>query len=285
MGLAYNAPAKVPELFGLLLELPTFFVVFLGLFSIFDYFILLRYFGSETIFIGPHNIVIGHNDITTFGLVLIGGGLLVASFLALLTRELILDCCSKAILCQRQSILRSIKLGLRLSLRNLIWICVGWLVRPALTIIRKWSLFDNFSNELLGVPWNNISILTIPVAMYEKMGLFSSLVRSAQLFKNRSSQDHTGLIGIGIIRLFTFFVLSVAVGALLALGNPAANDAAIIVFIVGFSICVILFAISYGFLQASIYLFVTTGHAGPHLTEAELESIFYLSQPPEIASL
>lgn len=137
-------------------------------------------------------------------------------------------------------------------------------------------------NALLGstiaTAWNIISYLVIPVLLVENQGLFASMRRSAELFREAFNANANQRSSLGIVLVISAFLGALPGYLLAALGAASANSFLMIVgyillfLAVGF-ITLMGGAIN-GILQASLYLYAVEGSTGLLLTVDEVKEAF-----------
>ena len=99
--------------------------------------------------------------------------------------------------------------GLRIAGQNIgrifIWAVISATIGMILQAIReKGGWAGKIASGIFGLAWTYVTFFIIPVLIYEKRGVLSSIKRSAQLFKITWGETIVGSIGFGII----FFLLS-----------------------------------------------------------------------------
>lgn len=108
---------------------------------------------------------------------------------------------------------------------------------------------------LFGAAWNVLTWLAIPVVVVEGTGPFSSLRRSAELFRRTWGENLVAQGGLGLLSflcLLPVIGLAVVVGA----GIPALGVG---IGVVGAGVVLVLFATLGGIFRAALYLYATQG--------------------------
>ncbi len=99
--------------------------------------------------------------------------------------------------------------GLRIASQNigriLIWALISATIGMILQAIReKGGWIGRIIAGVFGITWTYVTFFIIPVLIYEKKGVASSIRRSASLFKQTWGETIIGTIGFGVV----FFVLA-----------------------------------------------------------------------------
>jgi hypothetical protein len=161
------------------------------------------------------------------------------------------------------------------------WAALAALVGTLISLIQQsGSIGEAIIGSLIGAAWSLITFLAVPVITFEGTGPFTTLKRSATLFKERWAGQVTGNIAIGgIVSLLGVLpaVALIAGGAYLWVNddNGAGLAAGAVVVLLG----VILLVVSMLIIQAmrgvfgvALYRFAATGEVTSGFTQADFES-------------
>ncbi len=161
------------------------------------------------------------------------------------------------------------------------WAALAALVGTLISLIQSsGSIGEAIIGSLIGAAWSLITFMAVPVITFEGTGPWTTLKRSATLFKDRWAGQVTGNVAIGgIVGLLGVLpaILLIAGGAYLwASGDGGAGLAAGAVIVL---IGVILLVVSMLIIQAmrgvfgvALYRFATGGELTTGFTQADLES-------------
>jgi hypothetical protein len=156
-----------------------------------------------------------------------------------------------------------VKDGLRIAFDNLGRILAWALVAATVgMIIKAIQQRVGFIGKLvmgaLGVAWTLVTYFVVPVLVYERLGPWASLKRSASLFKTTWGEMLVGNLGLGLI-----FVLAGLVGFVPIVLGVAVGGAAVIVGLIAavvyWLVLAVVKAAAEGVLVAALYRYATTG--------------------------
>jgi hypothetical protein len=108
------------------------------------------------------------------------------------------------------------------------------------------------------------------VLLYEPMGVFPAVKRSAQIFKQRWGEQFVGNASIGLV-LLLFALPVIGVGVALSFTAPPVGVAIVVVAVALF---VALSSVLTGIFNAALYRFATAGEAGSGFDTGDLEASF-----------
>jgi hypothetical protein len=170
--------------------------------------------------------------------------------------------------------------------RERIGAIAGWAALAALVgliialLQRGGSIGQVIAASLVGAAWSLITFMAVPVITFEATGPWSTLKRSATLFKDRWAGQVTGNVAIGgivfLVGILPAIVL-IAIGVAAWTSNDGGGSIAAGAVIVGIGVA--LLAISMLVVQAlrgifgvALYRFATGGEVAPGYSQEELES-------------
>jgi len=132
---------------------------------------------------------------------------------------------------------------------------------------------------ILGIAWNIITFLVIPILVVENVGPIEAIKRSAALMRRTWGEQIAGNFSIGIISFLASLAVLIVVGAPLFLIASATNSG----LVVGLAIAIIVLAIMAvnlffsalgGIFQAALYNYATEGESGEFFPREMLEGAF-----------
>jgi hypothetical protein len=153
--------------------------------------------------------------------------------------------------------------GLRIASQNigriLLWALISATIGMILQAIReKAGLLGKIIAAGIGITWSLVTFFIIPVLIYEKKGMLSSIKRSGSLFKQTWGETIIGSFGLGAV-FFLFALLGIIP---IALGFFIGSTIGIIIgFIVAFFIWAILGVVASalnGIYVAAMHQYATT---------------------------
>lgn len=126
---------------------------------------------------------------------------------------------------------------------------------------------------LIGMAWNLVTYLVLPVLVLEGVGTKDALRRSGELFRRTWGENVLGNAGIGVFGFLLFLpcVLLVALGA--AAGGATALACVIIAVLWGLLAVIVTAALS-GIYQTALYRYAADGEAASEFAGANLGQAF-----------
>ena len=110
----------------------------------------------------------------------------------------------------------------------------------------------------------------VPVLLYEPVGVFPAVKRSAQLFKQRWGEQFVGNASIGLV-LLLFALPVIGIGVAVAFAAPPVGVAIVVLAVAVF---ISLSSVLTGIFNAALYRFATAGQAGAGFDAGDLEASF-----------
>ena len=158
--------------------------------------------------------------------------------------------------------------GLRIASQNigriLLWALISATIGMILQAIReKGGWIGRIVAGVFGIAWTYVTFFIIPVLIYEKKGMGSSIRRSASLFKQTWGETIIGTIGFGVV----FFALALLGIVPILLGALFGTTASIVIgFILAFLYWAILGVVASatnGIYVAAMYQYATKKQLPP----------------------
>jgi hypothetical protein len=165
--------------------------------------------------------------------------------------------------------------GVRLAASKLGKIA-GWAAVSATVGVILRSLEERFgwvgdiAVAIAGAAWSAITFFVIPVLLYEPMGVFPAVKRSARIFKQRWGEQFVGTASIAL-GLFLVWLPFALVGVGIAVVSRPLGIAIVVLSVAAF---VSLSSVLTGIFNAALYRFATTGEASGPFDASDLEASF-----------
>ncbi len=233
-------------------------------------FVLLAAAGSGLWFLGWDGVATGREP-TTGEYVQLGIFYFVASFIAVYFNAVVVGVATLRLRGEDPTLgdgfrLANSKLG-KIASWAAVSATVGIILR---SLEERFGVIGSIAVRLVGAAWGVITFFVVPVVLYEPMGVFPAIKRSAQIFKQRWGEQ---FVGSGSIALIVFLVAIplVAIGVAIAMVAPPVG-VAVIILSVGALISVS--SVLSGIFNAALYRFATTGEASGAFSEQDLGASF-----------
>ncbi len=158
----------------------------------------------------------------------------------------------------------TLKDGLRTAWENigriLVWALVAATVGMVIKAIQqRVGLIGKLVMGAIGIAWTLVTYFVVPVLIYEKLGPWAAVKRSASVFKGTWGEMIVGNLGMGIIFFLAGLlgVLFIGVGALV--GGLTGLVVGLVAAIVYWLVLAVVKAAAEGVLVAALYRYATTG--------------------------
>jgi hypothetical protein len=157
--------------------------------------------------------------------------------------------------------------------RLLPWAIVSATVTVILNQLERQGIIGQVIGSLVGLAWNLVTFLTVPILVIEDIGVGAALKRSKDLFKRTWGENVIGQGGLGLIGFLVMIP-----GVLLIVGGAAAGTVGLIVLgaigvvwmLVG---SVILSALS-GIYRTALYRYAATGEVPGDFSGIDFQAQF-----------
>jgi hypothetical protein len=142
--------------------------------------------------------------------------------------------------------------------RLLPWAIVSATVGAILNQLERQGIIGQIVAGLVGMAWNLITFLTVPILVIEDVGVGAALKRSKDLFKRTWGENVIGQGGLGLLGFVATLpaVLLVVVGAALGTAGLVVFGGIAVMWAV--AVTVVLSALS-GIYRTALYRYATTG--------------------------
>ena len=142
--------------------------------------------------------------------------------------------------------------------RLLPWAIVSATVSMIISMIERQGIIGRIIGSLIGLAWNLITFMTVPILVIEDLGVIPALKRSKDLFKRTWGENVIAYGGLGLVGLLVTIpgVLLIVAGAALGTAGLIVLGAVGLVWLLGSS--VIMSALS-GIYRTALYRYASTG--------------------------
>jgi hypothetical protein len=155
------------------------------------------------------------------------------------------------------------------------WAAVSTVVGLVLSALENQGAIGQVASRLLAVGWSLITFLAAPVVAFEGTGPFTTMKRSASLFKSRWGQQVTGNLAIGgAVFLFGILpsILLMGAGLLIWASASFAGALLLVIGVIGFAISVLINSALSGIFGVALYRYALDGEAVGGFTAEEMDS-------------
>jgi Family of unknown function (DUF6159) len=158
--------------------------------------------------------------------------------------------------------------------RLLPWALVSATVTIILQAIEeRFGIVGRIVASLVGLAWNLITFLTIPILVIEDLGVGAALTRSKDLFKKTWGENVVGQAGLGIVGFLALLpaVLLFAIGASLGTAGLIGFGAVAVPWII---VAATVTAALSGIYRTVLYRFAASGRVPDEFAGVDLQSAF-----------
>lgn len=158
--------------------------------------------------------------------------------------------------------------------RILPWAIVTATVSVIISQLERQGWVGAIVGSLLGMAWNVVTFLTIPIIMFEDVGPVSALKRSGQLFKRTWGENLVAQVGFGLFG-FIAAIPGLLVGGLgIATGNAVGIGVGITIAVAWIAIVSVVIAALSGIYRTALYRYAVEGQAPAAFAGADLSHAF-----------
>jgi Family of unknown function (DUF6159) len=154
------------------------------------------------------------------------------------------------------------------------WALLAATVGLILQMIENIRVVGPIIRGLLGLAWNLITFLTIPILLVEDLGPFASLKRSASLFRQTWGENVTVQFGFSLVGLVAMLPGILIGGALIATGNDALVVLGIAVMVASIVLVSVVISALSGIFRTALYLYAAEGTVIPEYGTEGLSTAF-----------
>lgn len=178
---------------------------------------------------------------------------------------------------------RGDEVNLRASLKEvwgrkgviLVWAIIAGTVGLILrAIAQRMGIIGRIIISAIGLVWNLATLLVLPTLIYEDVGAWEGLKRSARRFKENWGEVAAGHVGMGVLFMligFGVFLLGIGLFMLLAPLGMAGIATAVIIFIILVALVALAGAAAHGVFVAALYTYIQTGEVPSAYTREHIE--------------
>jgi hypothetical protein len=153
------------------------------------------------------------------------------------------------------------------------WAVVSATVSILLSLLERYGVVGRIVAGLVGLAWNLVTFLTVPILVIEDIGIGPAFRRSKDLFKQTWGENVVGQAGLGVLG---FFVMLPAV-ALIVLGAGLGTTGVVVFGAVGVAWLVVaatVLAALNGIYRTALYRFAVTGDVPPDFSGTDFRGAF-----------
>lgn len=144
---------------------------------------------------------------------------------------------------------------------------VGMILRA---ISERAGILGRIVIGIIGFAWAVATFFVVPVLLYEPVGVFGGVKRSAGIFKERWGEQFTGNVGIGLVMMLIAIPTFLVLGVVTALAWPIG----VVLMVVALAGFIGIGGAMSGVFNAALYQYATTGQAGFGFAEGDLQAAF-----------
>lgn len=145
--------------------------------------------------------------------------------------------------------------------RILPWAIVTATVSIIISQLERQGWLGVIIGNLLGMAWNVLTFLTIPIIMLEDVGPIAALRRSGTLFKETWGENLVAQVGFGFIGLIAFLPAALVAGLGVASGVGAVMVVTIGIAVVWLAIISVVLAALSGIYRTALYRYAVDNRA------------------------
>ncbi len=172
----------------------------------------------------------------------------------------------------------SVRNGMRVAasnwLRILPWALLSATVSVVLRAIEeRLGFLGRLITGLIGIAWNVVTFLVLPVLVLEKVGVRKALRRSTEMLKQTWGENMVGNVGLGALSLLAAIpaVLLIILGAI---AGEAVFFLCLAVAVVWMLVVAVLSSAMSGIYQTALYQFAAEGRSAPEFQRVDLNEAF-----------
>jgi hypothetical protein len=172
----------------------------------------------------------------------------------------------------------SVSQGLRVANARLHRLLPWALVTATVTMVlqaieERFGFVGRLVASLVGLAWNLVTFLTVPILIIEDLGVGAALTRSKDLFKKTWGENVIGQAGLGIVG----FVAALPAVFLFVIG-AGLGTAGLVVFgaigVVWLIVSTTVVAALSGIYRTALYHFAASGQVPPEFADIDFQSVF-----------
>ncbi|MFI5047027.1 MAG: DUF6159 family protein [Acidimicrobiia bacterium] len=163
------------------------------------------------------------------------------------------------------------------------WAIVSATVSIALSMLERYGVVGRIIASLVGLAWNLVTFLTVPILVIEDIGIGHAFTRSKDLFKQTWGENVVGQAGLGVLGIFVMFpaVVLIVTGAALGTVGVIVFGAVGVAWLV---VAATVMAALNGIYRTALYRFATTGQVPPDFHGTDFQGAFRPRRGPQFGS-
>ena len=157
--------------------------------------------------------------------------------------------------------------------RLLPWALVSATVSIILSLLERYGIVGRIVAGLVGLAWNLVTFLTIPILVIEDVAVKHAFTRSKDLFKKTWGENVVGQAGLGVLG----FIAVLPAIAIIALGTALGTAGLIVLGAIGVVWLVVastVLAALNGIYRTALYRFATSGEVPPDFAGSDFQGAF-----------
>ena len=158
--------------------------------------------------------------------------------------------------------------------RILPWAIVTATVSFIISQLERQGWLGVIIGNLLGMAWNVLTFLTIPIIVLEDVGPVVALKRSGQLFKQTWGENLVAQFGFGLIGLIAALPAIILAGLGLASGNGLVIGVTVGIAVVWIAIVSVVISALSGIYRTALYRYAVDGQAPRAFAGTDLSTAF-----------
>ncbi len=158
--------------------------------------------------------------------------------------------------------------------RLLPWALVAATVSLVLSALERQGWIGAIVANLLGMAWNVLTFLTVPIIMLEDLGPVTALKRSGTLFKQTWGENLVAQLGFGLVAFIAFLPAAVVAAIGIASGVGVIAGVTIAIAVAWFALVTVVVGALSGIYRTALYRFAVDGRAPEAFAATDLPGAF-----------
>jgi Family of unknown function (DUF6159) len=157
--------------------------------------------------------------------------------------------------------------------RLLPWAAVSATVSIVITMIERQGIVGQVIARLVGLAWNLVTFLTIPILVIEDIGVGAAFTRSKDLFKQTWGENVVGQFGLGAVG----FLVTLPALAFIGIGAALGTAGLIVlggVAVVWLIVTATIMSALTGIYRTALYRYATSGQVPPDFAGSDFRAAF-----------
>jgi Family of unknown function (DUF6159) len=141
-------------------------------------------------------------------------------------------------------------------------------------IEERFGFLGRIIGSLIGAAWNVVTFLSVPIIVFEDVGPFTALKRSAHLLKQTWGENLMAQIGLGLIGLVAFLPGVAVIGLGIAAGDVLVTVPLVAIGAVLLAVAISVVAALSGIYRTALYRYAVDGQVPQAFAATDLEHAF-----------